>query len=191
MTTSRQHPSIATNVLKSIFYSPLVRKLYCKLEATVNRVRCRALTAKLKTFGTNVNVQLPVTITAPNEVAVGSNVSIAAYVHIWGEGGVAIGNRVMIGAHTSISSITHDYTQLSMFDTIIVRPVVIEDDVWIGSNCVILPGLTVGTGAVVGAGAVVTKDVAPNTIVVGNPAKPTKVRPVNAPDQYRRIERAS
>jgi maltose O-acetyltransferase len=50
-------------------------------------------------------------------------------------------------------------------------PVVIEDDVWLGTNAVVLPGVRVGRGAVVGAGAVVTEDVAPFTVVAGVPAR--------------------
>ena len=52
-----------------------------------------------------------------------------------------------------------------------MRPVVIEDDVWIGTHAVILPGVTIGHGAVVGAGSVVTRDVAANAIVAGVPAR--------------------
>jgi len=51
------------------------------------------------------------------------------------------------------------------------KPVVIEDDVWIGANAVVLPGVTIGARSVVGAGAVVVKDVAPKTIVAGVPAR--------------------
>lgn len=54
--------------------------------------------------------------------------------------------------------------------------VVIEDDVWIGANSVVLPGVTIGKGAIVGAGSVVTKDVPPYAIVVGNPARVIKYR---------------
>jgi len=52
-----------------------------------------------------------------------------------------------------------------------VKPVVIGDDAWIGSHAIILPGVTVGRGAVGAAGSVVTKDVAPRTMVAGNPAR--------------------
>lgn len=61
---------------------------------------------------------------------------------------------------------------------IIAKPVIIKDDVWIGSNAVIMPGITIGKGAVIGAGAVVTKDVPPNAIVMGIPAKLVKYREI-------------
>ena len=56
------------------------------------------------------------------------------------------------------------------------KKVIIKDDVWIGSNVIILPGVTIESGAIIGAGSVVTKDVLKNTIVAGNPAKVIKER---------------
>ncbi len=84
----------------------------------------------------------------------------------------------MIGSHTAISSITHDYYSEDMYSTTVVKPVVIGDNVWIGTHAVILPGITIGDGAVIGAGCVVTKDVLPYTIVVGVPGQTLKNRPV-------------
>jgi maltose O-acetyltransferase len=55
--------------------------------------------------------------------------------------------------------------------------VVIGDNVWIGNRAIILPGVTIGAGAVVGAGSVVTRDVPPFTVVAGNPAKVLKALP--------------
>lgn len=60
--------------------------------------------------------------------------------------------------------------------TIKSKPVVIEDDVWVGFNAIILGGVKIGKGAVIGAGSVVTKDVPPYSIVAGNPAKVIKYR---------------
>jgi acetyltransferase-like isoleucine patch superfamily enzyme len=56
----------------------------------------------------------------------------------------------------------------------------IEEDVWIGANCVILPGVTIGRGAVIGAGSVVTKSVPAYSIYVGNPAKLMRMRNMHA-----------
>lgn len=54
------------------------------------------------------------------------------------------------------------------------KPIVIEDEVWVGARCIITKGVTIGKGAILAAGAVVTKDVPPYTLVAGNPAKPIK-----------------
>lgn len=54
------------------------------------------------------------------------------------------------------------------------QPVIIEDDVWIGTRAVILPGVRIGYGSVIGAGSIVTEDVPPMTVVAGSPAKPIK-----------------
>lgn len=66
--------------------------------------------------------------------------------------------------------------EAAFFDRRRASPVVIGHDAWIGHGVVVLPGRRIGTGAVVGAGAIVTRDVAPYTIVVGNPARPVRRR---------------
>ena len=85
---------------------------------------------------------------------------------------VHIGNHVMIGPNTLITTVGHplDYRKRREYMAI-AKPVTIEDDVWLGGNVTVLPGVTIGQGAVVAAGAVVTKDVPPHAIVGGVPAK--------------------
>jgi maltose O-acetyltransferase len=56
------------------------------------------------------------------------------------------------------------------------EPTVVEDDVWLGARAVVMPGIRIGTGAIVGAGAVVTRDVAPYSVVGGVPARQLKTR---------------
>jgi len=88
---------------------------------------------------------------------------------------VHIGNRVGIAQRVILvtsSGVTYSRTWPILGDK--VAPIVIEDDAWIGAGAIILPGITIGRGAVVGAGAVVTRDVPPYTIVVGVPARPIK-----------------
>jgi maltose O-acetyltransferase len=120
---------------------------------------------------TGLRIQHPVVIEHPEKVRIGRGCSIAAFLHVWGGGGVTIGDRVLIASHVSIVSETHDYTAHPMTETAVRKPVVIEDDVWLGTHCTILPGVTVGRGAVIGAGAVVTKNVEPFTIQAGVPAR--------------------
>ncbi len=87
---------------------------------------------------------------------------------------IIFGNRIMIGANTVIMDTnSHNVpykNRLKSWDKIVRRPVKIEDDVWIGANCFILKGVTVGKGSIIGAGSVVNNDVRPFSIYAGNPA---------------------
>jgi len=104
----------------------------------------------------------------------GDDVDLALNVVIEAAGGVAIGARTLIGHGTKIISGNHGIPPCNQRITeakSIRRPVFIGQDVWIGANCVILPGRKIGEGSVVGAGSIVTKDVEPFTIVAGNPVR--------------------
>lgn len=94
-------------------------------------------------------------------------------------GGVSIGNDVLIGPRVIIHSLNHVYSdknRLIRLQGHVTRPVVIEDDVWIGGGSVVVPGVRIGRGAVVGAGSVVCGDVPAFGVVVGNPARVVKMR---------------
>jgi acetyltransferase-like isoleucine patch superfamily enzyme len=96
-------------------------------------------------------------------------------------GGVTIGNDVLIGPRVVIHSLNHVYKDAKVpirLQGHVAKPVVIEDDVWIGAGAIILAGVRVGRGAVVGAGSVVTKDVPAFGVVVGNPARFVRFRGV-------------
>lgn len=96
------------------------------------------------------------------------------------QGYVSIGNHVMMGQDCLIYTENHNYDRIDY--TIDQqgyqksRPVIIGNDVWIGGRVTILPGVSVGNGAILGAGAVVTHDVPAYAIVGGNPAKIIKYR---------------
>lgn len=90
------------------------------------------------------------------------------------QGSVSIGADVMMGPDVKIYSINHQTRDIGkpmrLQGTTPVRPVSIEDDVWIGANVIILPGVHVGRGAILGAGSVIREDVPPYAVVVGNPS---------------------
>ncbi len=113
-------------------------------------------------------------------VSIGKNVSIGDYCHIAASNSVKIGNGVLIGSHVLITDHQHGKTgeesdkipaQRQLYSK---GPVIIEDNVWIGDNAVIMPGVHIGKGSIVGANAVVTQNVLANTVVAGTPAKVIK-----------------
>lgn len=111
------------------------------------------------------------------EVIIGSDVCFNSNVHIGANNFISIGNRVLVGSNVLITDHTHG--QSSMADLSIPPlerklfskgPIVIEDDVLIGDNVCILPGVKIGKSSIIGAGAVVTKDVPSFSIAKGVPA---------------------
>lgn len=127
--------------------------------------------------GKGVRVLDGVQIDKPSRLTMGNNVSVNRGCVINAGGEIVIGNDVLIGPNVVIYSQNHNYldrTRPVASQGYSYKKTVIENNVWIAAAAIILPGVTVGAGAVVAAGAVVTKDVPPNTLVAGNPAKPIK-----------------
>lgn len=100
----------------------------------------------------------------------GKHVFINSSCHFQDQGGVYVGNNVLIGHNVVLATLNHGMTVATRAN-LEPAPIRIGNSVWIGSNSTVLAGVTIGDGAIVAAGAVVTKDVAPNTIVGGVPAK--------------------
>jgi acetyltransferase-like isoleucine patch superfamily enzyme len=92
---------------------------------------------------------------------------------------IVVGDRVRIGQQAMLITSTHDYLSEPGVrgGPLIGRKVVIGDGAWLGARCTILPGVSIGEGAVVAAGTLVTKDVPPHTIVAGVPARPIRELP--------------
>jgi acetyltransferase-like isoleucine patch superfamily enzyme len=87
-------------------------------------------------------------------------------------GPVTIGNQVGVGTEVMLITGAHEIgNPTNRLGVLMPQPIVIEDGVWLGARCTVLPGVTVGRGAVVAAGAVVAKDVEPNALVGGVPAR--------------------
>lgn len=127
----------------------------------------------------NCRVRDGVTIYYPYNIEIGNDVTLNEFVYISGYGGVKIGNGVRIGSSTTIISSDHEFRSLNVFvkdQNLIPGRVVIEENVWIGTNVTILRGVTVGKNAIIAACALVNKDIPSNTIVAGVPAKIIKVR---------------
>jgi maltose O-acetyltransferase len=112
-------------------------------------------------------------------ISIGKNFGINSFCYINGVGGIYIGDNVLIGSHVTISSgkhPIHDKLTPVYHSKIIPLKITIEDDVWIGSGCVILPGVTIAQGTVVGANSTVTKNTKPYSVIYGSPAKESRIR---------------
>ena len=112
---------------------------------------------------------------AVGDVTIGDHTRIG--IHCTVIGPVNIGNNVNLAQGITVTALNHNFEDVTRRideQGISTKPVVIGDDVWIGANAVILPGVTIGRHVVVAAGAVVTKDVPDNCIVGGVPAKVIK-----------------
>lgn len=104
-------------------------------------------------------------------VKIGNRVIIMPSCLMMSAGGITIDDDAQIAANVQLISNNHDLEKRMV---ITCKPVHICRRAWIGAGATIFPGVTVGENSVVGAGSVVTHDVEPNTIVVGNPAKVIK-----------------
>ena len=152
----------------------IIHRTIARIDRWLDERRCITLKHRLAACGEGVSIQLPVVINHPDHLRIGARVSINAFVHIWALGGVTIGDDTLIASHVSITALTHDPRAKLFSASIQSRPIVIGRNVWIGTHAVILPGVTIGDGAIIGAGAVVTRDVAPGAVVVGIPAAPRR-----------------
>lgn len=112
---------------------------------------------------------------AVGDVIIGDHTRIGLHNTIIGP--VDIGSHVNLAQGITVSALNHNFSDTNKRideQGVSTTPVTIEDDVWVGANAVILPGVTIGEHCVVAAGAVVTKDVPPHSLVAGVPAKVIK-----------------
>lgn len=121
----------------------------------------------------SVRIRQPFYTDFGKNIHFGENVFVNASVHMQDQGGLYLGDRAFIGHQVVFATLDHDLNPSKRND-LYPAPIVLKNDVWIGSNAVILKGVTIGEGSVVAAGSVVTKDVPANVVVGGNPARVIK-----------------
>ena len=139
---------------------------------------CRGFATKLMLIqcGHNINIERNAIFSIRTEI--GNNSGIGENAHLYGK--VTIGDNVMMAPDVVIYVRNHESKRLDIpmceQGSTEEKPVIIGNDVWIGGRVIILPGVTIGDGAIIGAGSVVTKDVKEYEVVAGNPARVIKSR---------------
>ncbi|PTT02660.1 acyltransferase [Pedobacter sp. HMWF019] len=138
-------------------------------------------------LGTGCSVFMHCSFDCARNLSIGANSVINQKCRLDNRGRISIGENVSISQEVLILTADHD-TEAADFKGR-EKPVRIEDFVWIGTRAIILPGVTIGYGALIAAGAVVNKDVAPYSIVGGVPAKLLKTRrkDLNYQTKYKRL----
>lgn len=142
--------------------------------------KLRGILAKLifDQCGKNINLENKAFFGDGSGIKIGDNSGIGSYCELYGE--ISIGKDIMMAPHVIILARNHEFkdTKIPMrlqgFQE--MKPVIIGDDVWIGTRCIILPGVEIGKGSIIAAGSIVTKSVKPFSIVAGVPAKYVKDR---------------
>ena len=145
--------------------------------------RCKRV---VKSYGDGFKVNGESYVTP--KTTLGNNVNFNG-MKIQGSGNVTIGNNFHSGIECMIITSIHNYDNgnaIPYDDTIISKDVIIEDNVWLGNRVIILPGVTIGEGAIIQAGSVVVKDVEKYGIAGGHPAKTFKYRDV---EHYEKLKK--
>ncbi|ESQ82036.1 hypothetical protein AEAC466_19145 [Asticcacaulis sp. AC466] len=150
-----------------------------QLTAAINRLpyddtdQVRALFGEL--IGTELDKTVtlvpPLYATGGGNTRIGRNVFINQNCTMYDLGGIEIADDVMIGPNVSLITSGHPVAPSQRRAGVTASPIVIQRNVWIAANVTIIGGVTIGENAMVAAGSVVTKDVAPDTLVGGNPAQ--------------------
>ena len=158
------------------FQMNIIFRVYFWFINKANFFYMSSLKKRFLSCGKNIRLENTCQIIVPDKFSIGDNSSISHYTTIYATFGVTIGKNCLISSNCGISSYNHIQESLNRHsdvekDDLYSKPVVICDNVWIGMNSCILPGVKIGQNSIIGSGSVVTKNVPPNEIWVGNPAR--------------------
>lgn len=162
-------------------YSYLFNIFYIILEVLPPFLRELIFKLMFKKYGVKNNIDYKTYFRYPSKIKIGSNVWINRGCLLFGsyhikEAEIILGNNIALGPNVTIFSASHDYKFLNLPDT--AESVVIEDNVWIGGNSTILPGVVIGEGSIIGAGSIVTRSIPPYSVAIGSPAVVVKRREI-------------
>ena len=163
------------NLIKQVFGKTSAYRFLSWLYNKYDEDQAKLLGAgKFREFGKDVKIDKNVFISMPERVILKDRVSIYGGTMINSQGGLYIGENTGIGYNCTIFTAQHQYrnTETIPFDNgVDLKPVVIHEFVWTGAGVMIMPGIEIGEGAILGMGSVISKNVPPLAIVLGNPCK--------------------
>lgn len=153
--------------------------MWLKINNYFQNKKTKRIIKNIRAIGTNVIIKSPLTIVNPHKVTIGDNIHIGPNAWISCYTDVIISSGVIIGPNLRIYTGNHNYESnvAIPYDNITVaKKVIIQENVWIGGDVIIMPGVKLGEGCVVAGGSVVTKSFDSLSVIGGNPAKVIKRR---------------
>lgn len=133
--------------------------------------RAKLLKKIFGSVGENVWIVPPLTAAVGKYVSIGDGTYANMNLTLIDDWKITIGKNVLIGPNVTLCTTGHPVHPKHRGDGMYSFPVTVKDNVWIGANVVVLPGVTIGENSVIGAGSVVTKDIPANVIAFGSPCK--------------------
>ncbi len=132
---------------------------------------------RLKEVGNNTNFDTGVKIYNPQNIRIGKNCVLNNGVILQSceNAGIVVGNNVTISYNSTFLTCGLELGKYPESKVHFSKDITVNDNVWIGANVTVLPGITIASGSIIAAGSVVTKDIGPNVVVGGVPAKVLKV----------------
>ncbi|MBE9076324.1 acyltransferase [Romeria aff. gracilis LEGE 07310] len=161
---------------------------YCTYgESIILMEKNEHLKERLKFCGRGVVINGQVTVVCPENIVIKDNVHIGENSYLDGRGSIEIGENTHISRNFVVHSSSHNYngTKLPYDDTYVLKPIKIDRNVWVGTHVVLVPGVSIGEGAIIGAGTVVTKEVPEFNILGSQPARTLKLRNI---EHYRQTD---
>lgn len=167
-TRTPESAAMAKSVRRAMAITPILNRLTLE-----DAPQIRAIFSDLigQPVDDNFSLIPPFYTTDGRNIRIGRNVFVNQNCTMYDLGGIVIGDDVMIGPNVNIITSGHPVEPSQRRAAVIAKPISIGRNVWIAAGVTIIGGVSVGENSVVAAGAVVTKDVPPNSMVGGNPAR--------------------
>ncbi len=125
-------------------------------------------------LGNGCHIYSAVRVWAPWKLTCGEHVGVADFAILYNQSDIFLGDRVVVSQGSHLCTGTHDYNTAGF--PLFAKPIHVGSDAWIAAECFVMPGITIGEGAVIGARSVVTKDLPAWTVCAGHPCKPLHAR---------------
>lgn len=161
-------------IKKSIFLLQIINKVFTYFEYIKNYSRVNIVASRLKFCGTDVIIDYNVWFNNTNKISIGNGCFIGRDVYVNAYGDISIGNDCSIAAGCKLISGNRSFEKNGIpisVQEVSIGKIVLQDDVWLGYDVIVLPGVTLKEGCVVAANSVVTKSFEAFSIIAGAPAK--------------------